>query len=95
MATLREQMIQEMTLRGLSANTQRAYLQAVSKLAQHYGRSPDRLSNREVKAYLFHLHQDPKRASSLQRQGGSAALPLLPDTRSIAPGLRHPDRARG
>jgi site-specific recombinase XerD len=64
MATLREQMVQEMTLRGLSANTQRAYLQAVSKLAQHYGRSPDRLSNRDVKAYLFHLHQDPKRATS-------------------------------
>jgi len=35
-ATLRE----EMTLRGLSANTQRAYLRAISQLAQHYGR-PD------------------------------------------------------
>ncbi len=57
MAKLREQMIQDMTLRGLSASTHRTYLQAVSQMAQHYGRSPDRISNRDVKAYLFHLHQ--------------------------------------
>jgi|ETNmetMinimDraft_25_1059894.scaffolds.fasta_scaffold35476_1 site-specific recombinase XerD len=64
MTKLREQMIQEMTLRGLSVNTQRAYLQAVSQLARHYDRSPSRISNREVKAYLFHLHQSKKVATS-------------------------------
>jgi len=53
MTKLREQMIQEMTLRGLSHNTQRTYLQAVSRLAVHYGRSPSQISNREMKAYLF------------------------------------------
>jgi hypothetical protein len=51
MTKLREQMIQDMTLRGLSPNTQRAYLQAVTRLARHYDRSPDRVSKREVKAY--------------------------------------------
>ena len=64
MSKLREQMIQDMTLRGLSPNTHRTYLQAVSQLAQHYGRSPDRISNRDVKAYLFHLHQNKKRSTS-------------------------------
>ena len=64
MAKLREQMIQDMTLRGLSASTHRTYLQAVSQMAQHYGRSPDRISNRDVKAYLFHLHQNKKRSTS-------------------------------
>ncbi len=60
MTKLREQMIQDMTLRGLAPNTQRTYLHAVSQLAQHYGRSPDRISNPDVKAYLFHLHQNQK-----------------------------------
>ena len=64
MTKLREQMIQEMTLRGLSVNTQRAYLQAVSQLARHYDRSPSRISKREVKAYLFHLHQSKKVATN-------------------------------
>jgi site-specific recombinase XerD len=64
MTKLREQMIQEMTLRGLSANTRRTYLQAVSQLAQHYGKSPDQISNRDVKDYLFHLHRDRKRSNS-------------------------------
>ncbi len=64
MTKLREQMIQDMTLRGLAESTQRAYLGAVSRLAQHYGGSPDRLSKREIKAYLLHLHQNEKRAPS-------------------------------
>jgi site-specific recombinase XerD len=57
-------MIQEMVLRGLAPNTQRVYLQAVTRLARYYGRSPNRVSNRDVKAYLLHLHQDKKRATS-------------------------------
>ena len=62
MTKLREQMIQDMTLRGLAPNTQRTYLHAVSQLAQHYGRPPDRISNPDVKACLFHLHQNQKRS---------------------------------
>ena len=64
MTKLREQMTQDMILRGLSPHTQRAYLQAVTQLARHYGRAPDRISKREVKAYLLHLHQSKKRSTS-------------------------------
>ena len=64
MTKLRKQMIDEMVLRGLAPNTQRAYLQAVTQLARHYGRSPDQISKREVKAYLVHLHQDTGRSTS-------------------------------
>ena len=64
MTKLREQMTQDMILRGLSPNTQRAYLHAVTQLAQHYDRSPHRVSKHEVKAYLLHLHQDEKCATS-------------------------------
>ena len=38
-----QQMIDEMVLKGLASNTQRSYLQAVSQLARHYHRSPDRI----------------------------------------------------
>ena len=64
MTKLRELMIRDMTLRGFAPNTHRTYLQAVSQLAEHYGRSPHRISNRDVKAYLFHLHQNKKRSTS-------------------------------
>ena len=64
MTKLREQMIQDMTLRGLAENTQETYLRVVSRLAQHCGESPDRLSDRDVKAYLLHLHQNEKRSAS-------------------------------
>lgn len=64
MTKLRERMIHEMILRGLAPNTQRAYLQAVSQLARHYGRSPERISKREIKAYLLDLHQNANRSTS-------------------------------
>ncbi len=76
MTKLRELMIRDMTLRGFAPNTQRTYLQAVSQLAEHYGRSPDRISNREVKGYLFHLHQNKKRSTSTCNVA-SAALRFL------------------
>ena len=63
MTKLREQMILDMTLRGFAPNTQSTYLRVISQLARHYGRAPDRISNRDVKAYLFHLHQNAKRST--------------------------------
>jgi len=55
MTKLREQMIDEMVLRRLAPNSQRAYLQAVNGLARHHGRSPERISKREINAYLLYL----------------------------------------
>ena len=64
MTKLREQMIQDMVLRGMAPSTQRAYLQAVTKFARHYNRSPEQISNEELKAYLLYLHLTEKRATS-------------------------------
>ena len=58
MSTLRIQMTQDMTLRGLAPKTQTSYLRAVRELARFYRRSPDQLSDREVQAYLLHLIED-------------------------------------
>ena len=58
MTLLRCQMIEDLTVRGLADNTQRAYLHAVTQLAQYYNRRPDQLSTREVQRFLLHLHEE-------------------------------------
>lgn len=80
MTTLRQQMIDQMVLRGFAANTQRTYLQAVSQLARHYGRSPDRISKREVKAYLLHLHRDANKSVSTCNVSAAAMRFLYHET---------------
>jgi hypothetical protein len=44
-------MIEDMTLAGLAEGTRKIYIQAVRRLAAHYRRSPDQLSEEEVRAY--------------------------------------------
>jgi len=83
MTKLRERMIHEMVLRGLAPSTQRAYLQAVTQLARHYRHSPDRISQREVKAYLLYLHQQANRSTSTCNVA-AAAQPSRRRSRRIA-----------
>ena len=58
MSPLRARMIEDMILAGLAAGTQQLYVQAVCQLAAHYRRSPDQLSEEEVRAYLLGLRQN-------------------------------------
>ena len=58
MSPLRARMIEDMTLAGLAPGTQTVYIQAVRRLAAHYRRSPDQLSEEEVRAYLLGLRQN-------------------------------------
>ena len=60
MSELRTRMIDDMTLRGMAAKTLDGYVRAVAGLAAHYHRSPDRISDREVQAYLVHLMRERK-----------------------------------
>jgi hypothetical protein len=48
-------MIEDMTLAGMAAEIQRAYLRTVRQLAAYYQRSPDRISEEEVRSYLVGL----------------------------------------
>jgi site-specific recombinase XerD len=57
MSPLRERMIEDMTLAGLALGTRQAYTQAVRRLAARYRRSPDQLSEDEVRGYLLELRQ--------------------------------------
>lgn len=58
MTTLRAQLIRELTLRGSSPRTIESYVSYVAALAQHYGQSPDRLCDEQIKAYLLTLHTE-------------------------------------
>jgi integrase/recombinase XerD len=60
---LRQRMLQDLQLAGLSENTQEAYLRAVRQLADHFHTSPDRLSEPQVRDYFLHLKNDRKFAS--------------------------------
>jgi hypothetical protein len=57
MTPLRMKMMDEMRLAGLSASTQAVYLTGVRALAAYYRRSPDLLSEDEVRRYLLHLRE--------------------------------------
>jgi hypothetical protein len=51
-------MIDDMRLAGFAERTRDVYIQAVRRLAAHYMRSPDVLSEEEVRAYLLHLRDE-------------------------------------
>ena len=57
MSPLRMRMIEDMKLAGLSPGTQATYIDAVRKLAAYYRRSPDQLSEEEVRAYILNLRE--------------------------------------
>ena len=53
MTPMRVRMIEDMRLAGLADRTQEVYVQAVVGLAKHYRRSPEQLSEEEVRRYLL------------------------------------------
>lgn len=57
MGVLRQKMIAEMRLRNFSSRTEQCYVGAMVSLARHYGRSPDQLSQEEIRSYLLHLKE--------------------------------------
>jgi integrase/recombinase XerD len=64
MTLLRQKLIDEIQLRGFSINTQYSYVRSVAALAQFYHRSPERIADEEIKAYLLHLLRVRKLAVS-------------------------------
>jgi len=54
MSTLRERMIQDMQLRGFSPRTHESYVRAVRKLAEHYHKSPDLVTDEELRDYFLY-----------------------------------------
>ena len=55
MTPLRQRMLEDMQLRGLAQRTQEAYLSAVQQLALHYGKSPDLITEDQLRQYFLFL----------------------------------------
>jgi len=64
MTELRRQMDDDMQVRGMADRTRETYLWAVSGLAKFYRRSPDRISDAEIQAYLLHVIRERRRSWS-------------------------------
>jgi integrase/recombinase XerD len=60
MGVLRENMIRDLTTRGLSEHTIEVYSRSVINLTKYYRRSPDRITAKEIQAYQYHLVQSGK-----------------------------------
>jgi len=67
MTELRQRMIEDMRLHGLAEATQRTYLDAIANLARHFKRSPDQLTDEELRQFFVHLTQTQRRAKSTIR----------------------------
>jgi len=54
MTPLRERMIEDMQRRGLLTPDPRVYARAVRKLAEHYHKSPDLVTEEELRDYFLY-----------------------------------------
>jgi len=57
MTPLRQRLIEDMQLRGFSPRTQEAYVHAVHQLARHFRKSPDVVTDEDLRQYFLHLTQ--------------------------------------
>jgi integrase/recombinase XerD len=64
MTSLRQRMLEDMQVRNLSPDTQRAYIETVARFARHFGRSPEVLGPEEIRAYQVYLTRERKLAPS-------------------------------
>ena len=55
LSPLRQRMIEDMTLRKLSPKTQTHYVRAVRNLAEYLGRSPDTVTDEDLRCYQLYL----------------------------------------
>ncbi|OLP07256.1 site-specific integrase [Rhodoferax antarcticus] len=73
MTPLRQRMVDAMVTRGFAERTQESYVEAISRIARHYHRSPVLLSKDEVSAYLLHLVSTRHLTYSTMNQAACAA----------------------
>jgi site-specific recombinase XerD len=92
-------MTEEMQIRNLSPETQRAYLGQISLFARHFGKSPELLGPENIRAYQLYLARD-KQLSASSIMVAVAALRFLykvvlkrdGNIQDIIPGCRKPQK---
>ena len=64
MTRLRQRYIEDLQLHGLAASSQEVYVRAVNRLAKYYGRSPEDISDEELRQYFLYLKNEKRAARS-------------------------------
>ena len=59
---LQKRMVEDMCLRGYAPRTQDSYVRSVKLLTRYYGKSPELLTDEEIRAYFVHLTCERKLA---------------------------------
>ncbi len=67
MSALREQMLADLQLKGLTPKTQKIYLREVRNYAKYFGKSPEQLGEKELREYLLYLLNERKLAKGTYR----------------------------
>jgi len=57
---LRRRMIEDLQLAGMSERTQQMYVRAVRQLAEHCKKSPEKITEEELRQYFLHIKNDKK-----------------------------------
>jgi len=70
MTELQKRMIQDLQLRGFSERTQEMYVRAVRQLAEHFLKSPDQISEEELRQYFLYI----KNVKHYSRSASTIAL---------------------
>lgn len=68
MTELRRRMLQDLQLHGYAERTQQSYIAAVGLLAKFFKRTPDLLSDEDLRCYFLHLINDRQASRSTVRQ---------------------------
>ena len=98
MTPLRQQLIEELVLRGMAERTQESYIHQVYHLAKYYRQSPDQLTDQQVRAYLFYLARERQLSASTINQAVNAFRFLYDrvlhrDVEALRRNLPHPRKA--
>ena len=88
MSELRRKMMADLKVRNYAERTCEIYITRVAEMAQHFGRSPDRISHKEVRDYLRYLVMERGVSRSAYVQT-TASLRFLYGTTLDRPGMIH------
>jgi len=94
MTPLRQRMVDAMVTRGFAARTQESYVEAISRMARHYHRSPALLSKDEVSAYLLDMVSTRHLSYSTMNQAACAARFLYAKVLGFDPAAFHVPMAK-
>jgi site-specific recombinase XerD len=70
-------MIEDVRVRNLAINTQRSYVQQISRFARHLNKSPEQLGPEDIRAYQVYLINEKEIGAQFRGHSGSSTALCL------------------